>query len=300
MLRIENVSKTYPGGVRALCGVTLNVAPGLFGLLGPNGAGKSTLMRAVATLADPDEGRILFDGLDVLRQKDELRRVLGYLPQEFGVYPRTSAQEMLDYLAVLKGFTQKAQRREIVERLLHVSNLWDVRARKLTTFSGGMRQRFGIAQALIGDPRLIVVDEPTAGLDPEERSRFLGLLSEIGEHVVIVLSTHIVDDVSDVCGSMAILVDGRVRCEGEPGAVLRSLRDQIWSKAVTREELEALRREHAVLGTRWRGGRMTVHVIGDELPGRGFERVEPDLQDLYFDTLRRTAPSGGTGEFAGS
>lgn len=262
----------------------------MFGLLGPNGAGKSTLMRAVATLSEPDEGAIFFGRIDVRRQKNDLRRVLGYLPQEFGVYPRTSAVDLLDHLAVLKGFVAPKVRREMVDRLLRVTNLWDVRKRKLTTFSGGMRQRFGIAQALIGDPRLVIVDEPTAGLDPEERSRFLGLLSEIGEDVVVVLSTHIVDDVSDVCQGMAILADGQVRLQGDPRAVLETLRGSVWTKAVTREELEAFRRDHVVLGTRWHAGRLVVHVMSAEAPESGFEPVPPDLQDLYFHTLRESAP----------
>jgi ABC-2 type transport system ATP-binding protein len=289
-LRIEGVSKTYAGGVRALRNVSLGIPRGMFGLLGPNGAGKSTLMRAVATLSEPDEGRIFFGAIDVLRQKDDLRRVLGYLPQEFGVYPRTSAVDMLDHLAVLKGFTEAKPRREMVDRLLRVTNLWDLRKRKLTTFSGGMRQRFGIAQALIGDPRLVIVDEPTAGLDPEERSRFLGLLSEIGEDVVVVLSTHIVDDVSDVCQGMAILAEGEVRLQGEPRSVLEALRGSVWRKTVTREELEGFRRDHAVLGTRWHAGRLVVHVMSPDAPGGGFEPVPPDLQDLYFHTLREGAP----------
>jgi ABC-type multidrug transport system ATPase subunit len=285
MLRIEGVSKTYPGGVRALSDVSLDVPPGMFGLLGPNGAGKTTLMRAVATLSEPDAGRITFGDLDVLRQKDAVRRILGYLPQEFGVYPRVSARDLLDHLAVLKGFTDAKPRREIVDHLLRITNLWDVRTRKLGTFSGGMRQRFGIAQALIGDPRLVIVDEPTAGLDPEERSRFLSLLSEIGEDVVVVLSTHIVDDVSDVCQGMAILADGQVRCQGNPRDVLGTLRGSVWRKAVTREELAAFRRDHAVLGTRWHAGRLVVHVLSADRPEGGFEPVPPDLQDLYFHTV---------------
>jgi ABC-2 type transport system ATP-binding protein len=291
MLRIENVSKTYPGGVRALRQVSLDIPPGMFGLLGPNGAGKTTLMRAVATLTAPDSGRIRFGELDVWRDQEQVRRVLGYLPQEFGVYPRTTAADMLDHLAVLKGFTTKAPRREIVERLLHVTNLWDVRGRRLGTFSAGMRQRFGIAQALIGDPRLVIVDEPTAGLDPEERSRFLALLSEIGSDVVVVLSTHIVDDVADVCQGMAILVDGEVRCCGDPRSVRETLAGSIWRKAVTRSELTEYARELAVLGTRWHDGRLVVHVLSAVPPATGFEPVPPDLQDLYFHTLRQNGRS---------
>jgi ABC-type multidrug transport system ATPase subunit len=289
MLRIENVWKTHPGGIRALKGVSLEVPRGMFGLLGPNGAGKSTLMRTVATLQVPDEGQIHLGELDVLRQKDEVRRVLGYLPQEFGVYPRISAQAMLDHLAVLKGFTRAGERKDIVDRLLRMTNLWDVRKRHLTTYSGGMRQRFGIAQALIGDPRLVIVDEPTAGLDPEERNRFLDLLSEIGQDVVVVLSTHIVEDVSDLCQRMAILVLGEVQCEGEPRTLLDGLKGSVWRKVVSREELAETQRERAVLCTRWLGGRLVVHVVSSERPGTGYEAVEADLEDLYFHTLRRHA-----------
>ena len=291
MLRIENVSKTYSGGVKALRGVSLAIPCGMFGLLGPNGAGKTTLMRAVATLLQPDEGRILFGEIDVVRQNDDLRRVLGYLPQEFGVYPRATARGMLDYLALLKGLTRTRERRDVVDHLLRITNLWDVRSRKLGTFSAGMRQRFGIAQALIGDPRLVIVDEPTAGLDPEERSRFLALLSEIGDDVVVVLSTHIVDDVSDVCQGMAMLVNGEVRCHGEPRAIVDGLRGHVWRKAVTRAELAACSQHLAVLGTRWHEGRLVVHVLSADSPDRGFEPVPPDLQDLYFHTLRQGVPT---------
>lgn len=289
MLRIAGVSKTYPGGVQALRNVSLEIPCGMFGLLGPNGAGKTTLMRAVATLSEPDEGEIFFGDLDVRKNKEAARRLLGYLPQEFGVYPRLSPLALLDHLALLKGFTYRAERRAIVEHLLQVTNLWDVRKRRLGTFSGGMRQRFGIAQALIGDPRLVIVDEPTAGLDPEERTRFLGLLTEIGEDVVVVLSTHIVDDVSDVCRGMAILVDGELRCQGEPRAVLETLRGSIWSKAVTRDELAGYRAEHTVLGTRWHAGRLVVHILSADRPDDGFEPVPADLRDLYFHTLGRPA-----------
>ena len=289
MLRITDVSKTYPGGIQALKSVSLEIPPGMFGLLGPNGAGKTTLMRAVATLGDPDRGRISFGEIDVLAQKDALRRVLGYLPQEFGVYPRLSAHDFLDHLAVLKGFVRSGERREMVDHLLRVTNLWEARKRRLGTFSGGMRQRFGIAQALIGDPRLVIVDEPTAGLDPEERNRFLGLLSEIGQDVVVVLSTHIVDDVSDVCRGMAILVGGQVWCQGAPQALLEELRGSVWRKAVTREELAAVSEAHTALGTRWHGGRLVVHVVSPDRPEDGFEPVAPDLRDLYFHTLKRGA-----------
>jgi ABC-type multidrug transport system ATPase subunit len=285
MLRIDSVSKTYPGGIQALWRVSLNVPPGMFGLLGPNGAGKSTLMRAIATLADPDEGRISFGELDVLARKDEARRLLGYLPQEFGVYPRMTAQALLDHLAVLKGFTAAAERREMVEHLLSLTNLWDVRSRKLGTYSGGMRQRFGIAQALVGSPRLVIVDEPTAGLDPEERNRFLDLLSQIGDDVVVLLSTHIVDDVEDVCQGMAILASGVVRCQGRPAEVIEAIGGRVWRKNVTRDELTDFRRELSVLGTRWHHGRLVVHVLSADRPGGGFEPVPADLQDLYFHTI---------------
>jgi ABC-type multidrug transport system ATPase subunit len=288
MLQIDGVSKTHPGGVRALRGVSLTVPRGVFGLLGPNGAGKTTLMRAVATLAAPDEGRITVDGLDTRRDATAVRRMLGYLPQAFGVYPRIAAADLLDHLAVLKGFTARGPRREMIDHLLKVTNLWDVRRRALGAFSGGMRQRFGIAQALIGAPKLVIVDEPTAGLDPEERLRFLGLLGEIGDDVVVVLSTHIVDDVADVCQGLAILVDGEVRCQGEPRAVVDRLAGTIWRKAATREEVEALRPHVAVLGTRWHAGRLVVHVLSAERPD-GFEPVPADLHDLYFHTIRRSA-----------
>jgi len=285
MLRIDGVSKTYPGGIQALWRVSLNVPAGMFGLLGPNGAGKSTLMRAVATLGDPDEGRITFGDLDVLGRKDEARRLLGYLPQEFGLYPRMTATALLDHLAVLKGFTEGPGRREMVEHLLTITNLWDVRARKLGSYSGGMRQRFGIAQALIGAPRLVIVDEPTAGLDPEERNRFLDLLSQIGDDVVVVLSTHIVDDVADVCQGMAILAAGAVRCQGRPSEVLETIDGRVWRKAVSRDELADVKRDHAVLGTRWHQGRLVVHVLSAERPAAGFEPAPADLQDLYFHTI---------------
>jgi ABC-2 type transport system ATP-binding protein len=291
MLRIDSVSKTHANGVRAVQDVSLEIPPGVFGLLGPNGAGKTTLLRAVATLLEPDRGQIHFGAIDVRRDPDALRRVLGYLPQDFGVYPRSSAQDFLDYLALLKGFTRARERRELVEHLLLLTNLWDVRKRALGTFSGGMRQRFGIAQALVGDPRLVIVDEPTAGLDPEERNRFLGLLSTIGPEVVVVLSTHIVDDVADVCQGMAILVEGRIRRRGDPRAVLEELRGSVWRKPVTRDELTALRESHAVLGTRWHSGRLVAHVLSPERPGGDFEPVSPDLQDFYFHTVQAKAPA---------
>ena len=284
-LRIDDVSKTYPGGVRALDHVSLSVPTGMFGLLGPNGAGKSTLMRTIATLQEPDAGSITLGELDVLRQPEAVRKVLGYLPQDFGVYPKVSAEDMLDHLAVLKGLVSKGERREAVESLLQQTNLWEARKRKLGTFSGGMRQRFGIAQALIGSPRLVIVDEPTAGLDPAERMRFLNLLAEIGESVVVILSTHIVEDVSDLCRRMAVLDRGRVLFEGEPRAAVASLEGKVWMRTIDRHDLPREQAERRVISTHLSEGRTVVHVHSDERPGPEYEPVEPDLKDVYFTTL---------------
>ena len=258
----------------------------MFGLLGPNGAGKSSLMRTIATLQEADEGRITLDGLDVLREKDAVRRLLGYLPQDFGVYPRISAESLLDHFAVLKGLARSAERRAAVERLLRMTNLWDVRHQKLGTFSGGMRQRFGIAQALLGDPRLVIVDEPTAGLDPEERNRFLDLLSEIGENVVVILSTHIVEDVRDLCSNMAIIAKGKLLRTGEPKALIAEIEGKVWRKLIDKNELERYQQELPVISNRLLGGKRDLHVVSDALPGPGFEPTEPDLEDVYFSTLR--------------
>jgi len=287
-LRITDLSKTYPNGVRALDGVTLTVPTGMFGLLGPNGAGKSTLMRTIATLQEPDAGSITLDGVDVLRQKDQVRRLLGYLPQEFGVYPRITAEAMLGHFAVLKGI-EPWRRREVVEGLLRKTNLWEVRKRRLGTFSGGMKQRFGIAQALLGDPRLIIVDEPTAGLDPGERLRFLNLLSEIGENVVVILSTHIVEDVSDLCRRMAVISHGRVLLAGEPASALEALRGKVWSRAVDRVDLPGYERDLDVISTHLLAGRTMIHVYADERPGPGFDPVEAGLEDVYFSTLKHAS-----------
>jgi ABC-2 type transport system ATP-binding protein len=287
-LVIENLSKTYPGGVRALRGVSLRIPPGMFGLLGPNGAGKSTLMRTIATLQDPDEGSIELGSLDVLRDKDQVRRVLGYLPQDFGVYPHLDALSLLDHFAELKGITARGERKAVVEALLHRVNLWDQRKQKLGGYSGGMRQRFGIAQALIGDPRLLIVDEPTAGLDPQERRRFLNLLSEIGEHVVVVLSTHIVEDVADLCLQMAIIVGGQVLRSGEPQRAIDELRGCTWKKVIDKQELAEHEAEHTVISTRLVGGRTVIHVFAEEAPGNAFVAVEPDLEDVYFTTLAQS------------
>ena len=289
MLSIRNLSKTYGNGVRALSGVSLEVPAGMFGLLGPNGAGKSTLMRTIATLQEPDSGSIRFDGIDVLSDKQALRQVLGYLPQDFGVYPKVSAETLLDHFAVLKGLGNARERRAVVRALLERTNLWGVKDQKLGTFSGGMRQRFGIAQALIGEPKLVIVDEPTAGLDPEERNRFLNLLAEIGENVAIILSTHIVEDVTDLCPRMAILAGGELRVSGEPRQVIAELEGQIWEKTVTREELARHQAELEVLSRRLSAGRTVIHVWCESDPGDGFEGVAPDLEDVYFHALRRAA-----------
>ncbi|RPJ47536.1 MAG: ABC transporter ATP-binding protein [Candidatus Latescibacterota bacterium] len=286
MLQIRHLSKTYPGGVRALADVSLDIPRGMFGLLGPNGAGKSTLMRTIATLQEADEGTITLDGLDVLREKEEVRRRLGYLPQEFGVYSRITAEAMLDHFALLKGVTERGERRDLVERLLVRTNLWEIRKRRLDTFSGGMKQRFGIAQALIGDPELVIVDEPTAGLDPEERNRFHDLLAEIGENVVVLLSTHIVEDVRDLCARMAILSGGRVLRSGEPQGMIESLRGKVWRRVVARSEIEAWRARLPVLSTRLSGGRPVMHVYAEDRPDEGFEPAPPDLRDVYFAALR--------------
>ena len=285
MLNLSDVSHVYPNGTRALDQVTLSIPRGMYGLLGPNGAGKSTLMRAIATLQTPTAGSIRFGDIDVIAEPERLRRTLGYLPQDFGVYPRVSAAEMLDHLAVLKGVSSPADRTTTVERLLQQTNLWSVRKKALSGFSGGMRQRFGIAQALIGNPRLIIVDEPTAGLDPEERNRFLNLLAEVSESVVVILSTHIVEDVLDLCPRMAVLADGRVRLEGAPQELIERLRGSIWMKVIERNELAAHREQFEVLSTRLFAGRTIVHVFADRDPGNGFVTVDAGLADVYFATL---------------
>jgi len=285
MLRIDGLTHVYPNGTRALDGVSLGVPRGMFGLLGPNGAGKSSLMRCIATLQIPTQGTIRFGEIDVLAQPDALRRTLGYLPQDFGVYPRVSAVDMLDHLAVLKGLADGRQRRETVEALLHQVNLWDVRKKALAGFSGGMRQRFGIAQALIGQPSLIIVDEPTAGLDPEERNRFLNLLAEIGENVVVILSTHIVEDVADLCPSMAIIAEGRIVRTGAPLELIAALDGRVWRKTIDKHELDAYRRDHEVIATRLFGGRTVIHVLAEQRPGDGFEPMQGGLEDVYFSTL---------------
>jgi ABC-type multidrug transport system ATPase subunit len=289
-LTIAGLSKTYPNGVKALKNVSLTIGHNMFGLLGPNGAGKSTLMRTVATLQDPDSGSIQLDGLDVLAKKNEVRKVLGYLPQEFGVYPKMSALDMLNHLAVMKGVTSSKERKEMIDALLQQTNLWEVRKKALSTFSGGMKQRFGIAQALLANPRLIIVDEPTAGLDPAERNRFLNLLSSIGREVTVILSTHIVDDVRELCPRMAIIASGELLLEGAPGETLAALRGKIWSKVVgTDDELRTLESQMHVISTHLVGGQHEVRVYADTSPGDGFQAVDSDLEDVYFLNLPKQA-----------
>jgi len=285
MLHLENVSHVYPNGTRALDHVTLAIPRGMYGLLGPNGAGKSTLMRTIATLQTPSSGVIRFGDIDVIAEPERLRRTLGYLPQDFGVYPRISAEDMLDHMAVLKGIGAKADRALTVETLLNQTNLWSVRKKALAGFSGGMRQRFGIAQALIGNPSLIIVDEPTAGLDPEERNRFLNLLAEIGENVVVILSTHIVEDVSDLCPRMAVMIDGRVQLEGAPLELIRSTRGRIWMKTIDRSTLPQYRERYEIISTRLFAGQTILHVLADRDPGDGFALADAGLEDVYFSTL---------------
>ena len=284
-LTLRDIRKTYPNGVQALDNVSLTIPIGMYGLLGPNGAGKSTLMRTLATLQEADSGSAMLGDLDVLRQKDEVRKTLGYLPQEFGVYPHASAHALLDYFAVLKGFAAHGERREVVESLLQQVNLWDVRHQKLGGFSGGMRQRFGVAVALLGNPKLLIVDEPTAGLDPAERARFLNLLSALGETSVVILSTHIVEDVSELCTRMAIIDRGRILLEAEPLQAMADIRGRIWQRVVPRDELPAVQRDHGVISTTLLGGRTVVHVYDTSSPGPGFESTEPDLTDVYFSTM---------------
>jgi ABC-type multidrug transport system ATPase subunit len=284
MLEIANLSHTYPNGTVALDDVSLSIPRGMFGLLGPNGAGKSTLMRTVATLQEPTSGSIRFGEIDVLAEPERLRRTLGYLPQDFGVYPRVSAYAMLEQLAVMKGVTSAKERKSVVETLLHQTNLWAVRDRAIAGFSGGMRQRFGIAQALIGNPELIIVDEPTAGLDPEERNRFLNLLAAIGDNVVVILSTHIVADVADLCPRMAVLANGRLQLEGKPADLIASTRGKVWKKAISHSELAEYQEKYEVISTRMFAGQTIVHVLSDTQP-QGFDAVEGGLEDVYFSTL---------------
>jgi ABC-2 type transport system ATP-binding protein len=284
-LRIEGLSKAYANGVRALDNVSLTIPAGMYGLLGPNGAGKSTLMRTIATLQEPDTGTIHMGALDVLRQKLELRKTLGYLPQEFGVYPRTSALDMLTHLALLKGIVDARQRKAAVEALLHRTNLWEHRKKALTGFSGGMRQRFGIAQALLGNPQLLIVDEPTAGLDPGERNRFYGLLSDIGENVIVILSTHIVEDVMELCTNMAIIHQGKVLFAGAPADAVTGLEGRIWQKSIAKPDMKEYEQRYKVISNKLIAGKPLIHVYADQNPGDGFQPVSPDLEDVFFTRI---------------
>ena len=286
MLSINQLEKTYGNGVKALDGVSLEIGKGMFGLLGPNGAGKSSLMRTLATLQEADAGTAFLNDIDILNNKEHLRQVLGYLPQEFGTYPRISALRMLDHFAVLKGVTNKGERQELVNHLLNEVNLWEVRKTAVSTYSGGMKQRFGIAQALIGDPKLVIVDEPTAGLDPQERRRFHNLLADIGEETVVILSTHIVEDVSDLCSDMAIMGKGKILANGKPAEVIAKLEGSIYSKIIDRNELKAHESNYQVLFSTLVGGRTRIHIVSEEDPGDGFAATQVSLEDVYFSTLR--------------
>ncbi len=285
-LRVEKLSKRYPNGTQALQNVSLDIPLGMFGLLGPNGAGKSTLMRTLATLQEADSGSAVLGEIDVLHQKDAVRRVLGYLPQEFGLYPKVSAEDLLGHFAVLKGITNSKERRELVRSLLQQTNLYEHRRKPLGSFSGGMKQRFGIAQALLGNPRLIIVDEPTAGLDPEERVRFHNLLSAIGQNIIVILSTHIVSDVSDLCQAMAIIHQGCVRVAGNPSQLVAELEGKVWRKSIAHAELESYRERFQLISMRLFAGQTMVHVLGVQAPEAGFEPIAPDLEDLYFATIK--------------
>ena len=284
-LSIKNVSKTYSNNVEALKDVTLEVGNGMFGLLGPNGAGKSTLMRTIAGLQELDSGSITVGDIDVSKHKHELRKVLGYLPQEFGLYPKVNALELFDHLATMKGITDSKERDGLTKSLLSQTNLWKYRNRKLGTFSGGMKQRFGIAQALIGEPKLIIVDEPTAGLDPTERNRFHNLLSAIGENVIVILSTHIVEDVSDLCSKMAIIKDGKVKLVGEPLTLVKDLKAQVWTGLVTKKDFKNVKNDHQVISSKLSMGKVQIRVLSDQEPIDGFKQVDPEIEDLYFATI---------------
>lgn len=285
-LQINNLSKLYPNGVHALKDVTLTIKTGLFGLLGPNGAGKSSLMRTLATLQDADSGSAFLGELDILKNKDELRKVLGYLPQEFGVYPRTSAIELLDHLALLKGFSSRSERKEMVSYLLHKVNLFEHRHNSVSSYSGGMRQRFGVAQCLIGSPQLIIVDEPTAGLDPGERNRFYNILSEIGENIIVILSTHIVQDVKELCHQMAIMNEGRVLYNGGTEDALLLIKDKVWEKKILKSELESYQNNHKIISNKLVAGSPLIHAFSDN-PISGFEKAEENLEDVFFAKINQ-------------
>lgn len=284
-LKIENLSKTYPNGVQALKNVSFTIPTGMFGLLGPNGAGKSTLMRIIATLLDADTGSVLLGDINVLKQKEDIRKILGYLPQEFGVYNRISAYNMLDHIALLKGVTQKQERRELVNALLNRVNLFEHRKKAISSFSGGMKQRFGIAQSLIGNPKLIIVDEPTAGLDPGERNRFYNLLSEIGENVIVILSTHIVQDVRELCSNMAIINKGELLYVGAPDQALSSIKGNVWEKSINKADMETYKDQYRIISTKLVSGKPLIHVFSETPPGDGFQAAETTLEDVFFSKI---------------
>lgn len=284
-LKISNLSKVYPGGLKALSNVNLEIANGMFGLLGPNGAGKSSLMRTISTLQEPSEGTIFLDELDVINNKEEMRKVLGYLPQDFGFYPKVSADDMLHHFAILKGISNKAERKEVCDALLHQTNLYEVRNRYIGDYSGGMRQRFGIAQALLGNPKVVIVDEPTAGLDPQERNRFHNLLSEVGENIIVILSTHIVEDVSNLCANMAVMNLGQVMFKGKTTEALDLLKGKIYKAVIAKEEIAEYRQKYNVISTRVAEGKIVVHVLNDSLPDPKFTAIEGDLEDVYFSYI---------------
>ncbi|PWJ34183.1 ABC transporter ATP-binding protein [Sediminitomix flava] len=284
-LRITNLSKTYPNGVKAMNDINLEISKGMFGLLGPNGAGKSSLMRTLATLQDADQGSIFLNEIDVIKHPEELRKVLGYLPQEFGVYPRITAEQLLDHIAVLKGISNKKERKELVHYLLQKVNLFDKRNKSVKGFSGGMKQRIGIAQALIGNPQLIIVDEPTAGLDPGERNRFHNLLADVGEEVVVILSTHIVEDVRELCTDMAIMNLGQIVYKGAPEDAVSELEGRVWQKTIARNEVEQYKAQYQVISDKMVAGKPVIHILSDEAPQDGFIAVSPNLEDVFFSKI---------------
>jgi ABC-type multidrug transport system ATPase subunit len=284
-LAISHVSKTYSNGLKALNDINLTIAPGMFGLLGPNGAGKSTLMRTIATLQDPDEGSIMLGDINIVKQKEELRKMLGYLPQDFGFYPKVNAEDMLHHFAVLKGINNKAERKALCDALLQQTNLYEARKRNLSEYSGGMRQRFGIAQALLGNPKLIIVDEPTAGLDPAERNRFHNILSDLGENIIVILSTHIVEDIKNLCPRMVIMNRGQVLLDGKPSETIAAMKNRVWSLIIDKAELEAYKEKYKIISAKIVEGRLLIHVKSDDIPDAAFVAVEPDLEDVYFSNI---------------
>tara|TARA_Y100000741_G_scaffold39732_1_gene27727 strand:- start:3697 stop:4566 length:870 start_codon:yes stop_codon:yes gene_type:complete len=287
LLKLKNLSKTYPNGVKALDNISIEISSGMFGLLGPNGAGKSSMMRTIATLQDPDKGSIFFDELNIIENSQEFRKNLGYLPQEFGVYPRISAEQLLDHIATLKGVTNKLERKDLVSYLLQKVNLFDRKNKNVKGFSGGMKQRIGIAQALIGNPKILIVDEPTAGLDPGERNRFYDLISDVGEEVIVILSTHIVDDVRELCTQMAIMNNGQIVFNGSPDEGINSLKGKVYEKQIARSELDSYKKEYNVISNKLIGGKPVIHVLGEKNPDKSFKKIEPSLEDVFFTNIQK-------------